>query len=101
MPNAPGAPKKAPTKGIPASSRYYTENNENNLSPENLNNVKEVNLSKLVENVKKYPGNSPIPERHPNLNYRPKVPTMKLPAHLKGGKKTRRRQSKKRHTRRH
>lgn len=99
MPNAPRTPNKEPTKGIPRNSPYYSENNENNLNAENLI-VEKVNLNKLVENVKKFPGNSPIPERHPNLNYRPKVPTMKLPAHLKGGKKTRRRQSRRRLTRR-
>jgi len=100
MPNIPSAPKKAPFKGIPPSSPFYTRNNENNLSPENLN-VKEINLNALVTNVKKYPGNSPIPEKHPNLNYRPVVPKMKLPAHLKGGRKTRRgRSTKRKQTRR-
>jgi len=100
MPNKPTTPKKAPYKGILPSSRYYTRNNENNenLSAENLN-AKPVNITELVEVVKKYPGNKPLPFSHPNLNYQ--VPKMKLPAHLQGGRKTRRRRSKRRHTRKH
>ena len=100
MPNQPTTPKKAPYKGILPSSRYYTTNNENNenLSPENLN-AKPVNLAGLLEAVKKYPGNNPLPFSHKNLNYQ--VPKMKLPAHLKGGRKTRRgRSTKRKQTRR-
>jgi hypothetical protein len=100
MPNQPTTPKKAPYKGILPSSRYYTTNNENNenLTPENLN-AKPVNLAGLLEAVKKHPGNKPLPFSHKNLNYQ--VPKMKLPAHIKGGRKTRRRRSKRTHTRKH
>lgn len=100
MSKKPTTPKKAPFKGIPASSRYYTTNNENNenLSAENLN-AKPVNITELVEAVKKHPGNKPLPFSHANLNYQ--VPKMKLPAHLQGGRKTRRRRSKRKGTRRH
>jgi hypothetical protein len=103
----PGAPKKEAPKAIPPSSRFYTttkENNEN-LSNENLENIQEVNVSALVEEVKKYPGNSPILSSHKLLNapVNP-VPKMTLPPHLrgKGGKrKTRRRHTKRRYTRKH
>jgi hypothetical protein len=90
----PSAPKKDPPKKILPSSQYYTEENENDLTPENTN-ATEVNLNNLVTLVKKHGvGNKPLPS-HPLLNM--SVPKMKLPPHLKGGKKTRRRHK---HTRR-
>jgi hypothetical protein len=96
---APGAPKKAPPKRILPSSRYYTTSKENNLTRENIENVEEVNLTALVEEAKKYPGNKPIPFHHPQLNL--PVPKLKLPAHLQGGKTRRRRLGKKKSTRKH
>jgi len=102
--NAPPAPIKAPPQEILASSRFYAENNENNLTPEDLENIQEVNVSALVEQVKKYPGNSPIPSNHKILNspVNP-VPKMKLPNHLRGGKRKthRKRSTKRKHTRKH
>lgn len=104
--NAPPAPIKAPPQEILASSRFYAENNENNLTPEDLENIQEVNVSALVEQVKKYPGNSPIPSNHKILNspVNP-VPKMKLPPFIKqGGKRKthrKRRHTKRKHTRKH
>ena len=87
MPNivVPPAPKKAPYAGIPPSSPFYTENN-NNLTNENVENIKEVNIEKLVEEVKRYPGNKPFPFSPSPLN---------LPPRLQGGKTKRRRHSSK------
>jgi superfamily I DNA/RNA helicase len=91
--NAPRAPKKEAIKKIPESSPYYTYNNENNnLSFENLN-ATPVNLAELVEVVRKYPGNSPLPFSHKNLNYAG-IPKMKLPPHLQGGNRTKKRSKK-------
>lgn len=90
----PGAPKKAPYKGILPSSRFHTENNENNLTNNNTN-VEELSENELEEMVTKTQashGNTNPNYSKSKLNYKPKVPLMKLPAHLqKGGKKTRRR----------
>lgn len=88
----PNKPKKEPYKGILPSSQYYTTEEENekekNLTNEDLEDVKEVNLTALVEAVKKHPGSKAVPFSLSNLNI--KVPKMKLPTGLKGGKKTRR-----------
>lgn len=103
--NVPNAPKKAAPKQILPSSRYYTTNKNNinnNLTNENVIGAEEVNINEMVETVKKYAiGNKPVPYHHPKLNY--KAPQMKLPAFVKGGKsrRTRRRSTKRRHTRKH
>ena len=100
-PKIPSAPKKNPPKKILPSSRYYTEENENDLTPENIENVKEVNLSPLVSVLKKNPGNKPLPISVPELGDPIPAPKMKLPPHLQGGKKTRRRSRRRQSTRRH
>lgn len=96
MPNRqpPGAPKKAPPKFILPSSRFYTENNENNLTATNRK-VKTVKLKGLVEAARKNPGNVNINYFHKNLN---------TPVNPKGGKRKtqrKRRHTKRKHTRKH
>jgi hypothetical protein len=92
----PNTPKKAPPKHILPSSRYYPNNNNNNLTNENLN-AEEVNINEMVNIVKKHAvGNKAVPYHHPKLNY--KAPKMKLPSHIRGG--TRRRKHRKSLTRR-
>lgn len=104
--NPPPAPKKPPYKGIRPSSEYYTENNNDNITNENVENLEELeenNFQKMVKETRSSPGN-----RNPNysrsiLNFKPKVPKMKLPAGLKGGKRKTRKGKKlsRKYTRKH
>jgi hypothetical protein len=102
--NPPGAPQKAPPKFILPSSRFYPNNNNENLSNENLETVEEMsekNLQRLVKETLNSPGNTRNPKYSPSiLNL--KVPKMKLPNHLRGGKrKTHRKRKALRKTRKH
>jgi len=103
--NPPAAPQKAPPKFILPSSRFYPNNNNNeNLSNENLETVEEMsekNLQRLVKETLNSPGNTRNPKYSPSiLNL--KVPKMKLPNHLRGGKrKTHRKRKALRKTRKH
>lgn len=87
---------------IPTSSPFYTRNNNNNLSNENVENVEEVNTEMLVKQVKQYPGNQPLPSSPSPLNFKPKIPKMTLPLHLRGGKTRQRKQAhkKRKHSKR-
>jgi hypothetical protein len=102
--NPPAAPQKAPPKFILPSSRFYPNNNNENLSNENLETVEEMsekNLQRLVKETLNSPGNTRNPKYSPSiLNL--KVPKMKLPNHLRGGKrKTHRKRKALRKTRKH
>ena len=67
-------------------------NNTYNILNTNLNNLHTVNINSPEWNIT--PGNR-HPERIPrSLNFKPVVPKMKLPAFLRGGKRTRRIQRK-------
>ena len=95
----PRAPKKAPQKKIPRSSRFYTTKKENNknLSNENVENVKELsetNLEEMVKQTVASPGNTNPNYSKSILNYKPNVPIMKLPAHLQSGGKRKTRKQK-------
>jgi hypothetical protein len=85
--NTPKTPEKKTSYGIPVSSPYYSSEEEN----EDLNNnaVEEVNTTALVNLVRKRGvGNTHGPLGfHPQLNLQ--TTKLKLPSHLKGGKKTR------------
>lgn len=98
--NPPGAPKKAPPKYILPSSRFYTGKKENNLSNENITNVEELSeeaLETMIEETRGSPGNTNPTYSKSILNYKPKVPKMKLPAHLQSGGKRKTRKQKTRH----
>jgi len=103
--NPPAAPQKAPPKFILPSSRFYPKNNNENLNNENLETVEEMsenNLQRLVKETLNSPGNTTNPKYSPSiLNL--KVPKMKLPNHLRGGKRKthRKRSTKRKHTRKH
>jgi hypothetical protein len=103
--NPPAAPQKAPPKFILPSSRFYPNNNNNeNFNNENLKTVKTMsdkNLERLVKETLNSPGNTTNPKYSPSiLNL--KVPKMKLPNHLRGGKrKTHRKRKALRKTRKH
>lgn len=92
MPTMPPTPTKAPPKLTLPFSRQNTKKNENenNLTPENIKNVKELsesNLERLVKETLKSPGNTKHPKYSPSvLNYKPEVPKMKLPLHLQDTK---------------
>lgn len=99
-----------------ANKRYYNNNNNNNnkknkklnnsindFSEEDLNAL-EVNVERLLNTVKKYPGNSPMPINYKGIELplkegqkyktetvvKPKTVFGKLPAHLQGGKRSKR-----------
>jgi hypothetical protein len=95
--NPPAAPQKAPPKFILPSSRFYPNNNNNeNLNNEPVETMSDKNLERLVKETLNSPGNTTNPKYSPSiLNL--KVPKMKLPNHLRGGKrKTHRKHSTKR-----
>lgn len=103
--NPPGAPQKAPPKFILPSNPFYPNKQNENLNNENLETVEEMsenNLQRLVKETLNSPGNT-NPKYSPSiLNL--KVPKMKLPNHLRGGKRKthrKRRHTKRKHTRKH
>jgi hypothetical protein len=98
--NPPAAPQKAPPKFILPSSRFYPNNNNNEYN-EPVEEMSEKNLQRLVKETLNSPGNTRNPKYSPSiLNL--KVPKMKLPNHLRGGKrKTHRKRKALRKTRKH
>jgi hypothetical protein len=91
--NTPGAPTKAPPKIILPSSRFYPDNNNENLNNEDLETVEEMsenNLQRLVKETLNSPGNTKNPRYSPSI-LNTKVPKMKLPAPMpsqtRGGKR--------------
>ncbi len=107
-----------------SNNRYYNNNNNkknkklnnsiNNFSEEDLNAL-EVDVERLLNTVKKYPGNSAMPVNYKGIELpfkegqryktetlaKPKTVFGKLPAHLQGGKrKTRKQLGRRRKTRR-
>ena len=93
---APNTPHKKPSYSIPASSPYYSSEEENENIENNINGVEEVNTAALVNLVQKRGvGNTHGPLGfHPQINLR--APTMKLPTFVKGGKRSRRKSNKSR-----
>ena len=86
---------KTPSYGIPVTSPYYSSNDENeNINTNNA--VEEVNTTALVNLVRK----KGVGNTHGSLGFHPQLnlqtTKLKLPSHLKGGKKTRRKSKKSR-----
>lgn len=91
--NTPAAPTKAPPKIILPSSRFYPNNNNENLNNEDLETVEEMsesNLQRLVKETLNSPGNTQNP-RYSLSILNTKVPKMKLPVPMpsqaRGGKR--------------
>jgi len=100
--NTPAAPTKAPPKIILPSSRFYPDNNNENLNNEDLETVEEMsesNLQRLVQETLNSPGNTKNPRYSPSI-LNTKVPKMKLqlpapmPSQTRGGKRKTRRMKK-------
>ena len=93
--NPPAAPQKAPP-----NSPFYPNNNNNEYN-EPVETMSDNNLERLVKETLNSPGNTTNPKYSPSiLNL--KVPKMKLPNHLRGGKrKTHRKRKALRKTRKH
>lgn len=98
--NTPAAPTKAPPKIILPSSRFYPNNNNENLNNEDLETVEEMsesNLQRLVQETLNSPGNTKNPRYSPSI-LNTKVPKMKLqlpvpmPSQTRGGKRKTRKQ---------